>query len=926
MAEGKRSKRRRGARVLSPEGAVEALQASPDSLSLRSRGLDDAVATALAAALPLSTRLHTLILSGNTVTAAGVAELAAALPEGVRVLNLSGNPDVGDAGAGALAEWVLRREGASGGAGGDAARDQGLPPVQLNLSKCGVGPAGAAALAGALPLLSRLNIRGNAVGDEGAAALATALGTPMWCMHSLQALNVANNGIGEAGASALVEAVRAGRCASLSEVALKGNPGVGEAHLAELRWIAVDAKLRHAPRTLDISGLKLGATGATYLAGVLRRLRDAAPSEIDLRSCGIDDEGAAALRAAVEDTACVRLIAVDLDSPEARRLAGACAANELRLRPSVSCFRSVSDRALGDEGATVVAGFLPTAPALPALGLHFNGIGEAGCAALAAALRDHTGLTELSLSSNARGEFWGAHMADALRSNASLCLLDLGGCGVGDAGAAALAEVLASGANTALTELHLDHCGVGAAGAAALAEAAAANSRLVSVWLHGADVDVDGTIDATAFGAAAAALSRATEANRCAHVDAVHGDALVTKPAAVVLDELVARGRLSDEVLRAAGGGAADVASASLAAYRAQCSAHAASWRGGQTVLATVAVEIEGALTVVALGVGTKFLAADIARGVDGAATDTLVRDSHAEVLARRAFLRFVHGQLALHLQTGSSALFESDTSGATMRLRLKPSVSLHMYTSLAPCGAASLGSADAVAADAASAGCLLVKGAGTGRGGFAAVPAQSARADAGMRLSCTDKMVKWQAVGMQGGRLMTLLSRPFYLQSITIGRHYDAARCEAALSTPVREFSMRSGPLSRYPGHAAECGESAADAPESGGIAVVGLGSGRQSGGDGDECLLWSLGDASGEGGLHRHDGRTGRPMVAARDALATLAARSPVCTQSLRAEAAALLHCAGQEAAAAAKDDEWTRAVATLYGAAGDDEVRDT
>ena len=195
-----------------------------------------------------------------------------------------------------------------------------------------------------------------------------------------------------------------------------------------------------------------------------------------------------------------------------------------------------------------------------------------------------------------------------------------------------------------------------------------------------------------------------------------------------------------------------NIAKASIAAYDAALAsvpepARTDAFGGGkQTVLAAVVARDErmDALRVVALGTGTKFMSAvDIEADADAGAR---VRDSHAEVLARRGLRRFLYAQLALASKrsagpstgisrkrtrddddtgdgvTTESARGEGDDAGpgpgsnpgsihgrgahstnyfddANWSVlerdgdgyRVRPSVTFHMYTSSTPCGNAAI-------------------------------------------------------------------------------------------------------------------------------------------------------------------------------------------------------------------------------------------
>ena len=87
-----------------------------------------------------------------------------------------------------------------------------------------------------------------------------------------------------------------------------------------------------------------------------------------------------------------------------------------------------------------------------------------------------------------------------------------------------------------------------------------------------------------------------------------------------------------------------------------------------------------GHLTVVALGVGTKFLAPTVA--TDDSTTGACVRDSHAEVLARRSLLRWIYAQLDLCLQGGLAAECSVLERGPNGKCQLRGTCALHLYTS----------------------------------------------------------------------------------------------------------------------------------------------------------------------------------------------------------------------------------------------------
>ena len=286
-----------------------------------------------------------------------------------------------------------------------------------------------------------------------------------------------------------------------------------------------------------------------------------------------------------------------------------------------------------------------------------------------------------------------------------------------------------------------------------------------------------------------------------------------------------------------------------------------------------------GNLQVMGLGVGTKFLSHDILckeqlLGTNSSSSvDTdkdsygkRIRDCHAEVLARRAFRRQISLEILSDLQTisndndnnQSSALDDKeesitkskytpilervqDSETNNIQYRLKSNVTLHFYTSSAPCGNAtlkkftkmekekfddSLGSDEwptqkhtPIAAHSLRLGqfALLVK-----KDGSIIQPDDNESADPsptkseddthkpsqkkqklwpcrtndnwcppscsitnfnkGTIHSCSDKLCRWNCLGLQGSLLMPILDKPLYMTTLTVGRKFSRAICQRAV------------------------------------------------------------------------------------------------------------------------------------------------
>ena len=224
---------------------------------------------------------------------------------------------------------------------------------------------------------------------------------------------------------------------------------------------------------------------------------------------------------------------------------------------------------------------------------------------------------------------------------------------------------------------------------------------------------------------------------------------------------------------------------------------------GEWTVIAGITAEnADGSHVAVALGTGTKCLSAS---QVCADARGWFLHDAHAEVCARRCLLLYVLEQLKLHADGRPDAsIFRRVADGGGFELR--PRVRLHMYSSRPPCGDAAIfdeaapdvaggsappdakrqrvAAAPAQAAEPASSHRTGLTGARPAssaeaaaegeRGGEACAPGlartKPGRGERTSSMSCSDKLARWAAIGVQGALLSLLLPRPLRLSSLSVG------------------------------------------------------------------------------------------------------------------------------------------------------------
>ncbi|KAI7856344.1 adenosine deaminase/editase [Circinella umbellata] len=209
-----------------------------------------------------------------------------------------------------------------------------------------------------------------------------------------------------------------------------------------------------------------------------------------------------------------------------------------------------------------------------------------------------------------------------------------------------------------------------------------------------------------------------------------------------------------------------------------------------------------------------------------------LVHDSHAEVIAKRGFQRYILDQIEKSLK-GNDGPFcvtsKTDNDNVSPHVTLKSGYSFHMYISQSPCGDASMtGIAESQTAESLAAFQAGSKRKSNtfdltpltnniyankkrkiisnnsiqqqqkqqdecnesfkrGRYGFdnlGILRTKPGRLDSEPTLcmSCSDKLARWNVLGVQSAILTQILENPIYLESIVVGDLFDQVSLERAL------------------------------------------------------------------------------------------------------------------------------------------------
>lgn len=222
-------------------------------------------------------------------------------------------------------------------------------------------------------------------------------------------------------------------------------------------------------------------------------------------------------------------------------------------------------------------------------------------------------------------------------------------------------------------------------------------------------------------------------------------------------------------------------------------------YMGGRKVLAALVMKKGGTDsrgTVICLGTGNRCITGE------GLSQDGLVvNDSHAEVITRRGFLRFLYKQLKTYEFGKEHSVFEPAEDG---RLQIRSDVTFHLYISTAPCGDGALFTHNLKPGEKVeppddndgqhhpvftkSLQGLLRSKMEAGEG---TIPIDTEyrfqswdailRGEKLRTMSCSDKIARWNVLGLQGA-LLSHIMKPVYLSSVTLGNLYHHGHLSRAV------------------------------------------------------------------------------------------------------------------------------------------------
>nr|XP_012635489.1 double-stranded RNA-specific editase 1 [Microcebus murinus] len=171
------------------------------------------------------------------------------------------------------------------------------------------------------------------------------------------------------------------------------------------------------------------------------------------------------------------------------------------------------------------------------------------------------------------------------------------------------------------------------------------------------------------------------------------------------------------------------------------------------------------------------------------------LNDCHAEIISRRSLLRFLYAQLELYVNNKDDqkrSIFQKSERGG---FKLKENVQFHLYISTSPCGDARIFSPHEPILEEPADRHPNRKARGQLRtkieSGEGTIPVRSnasiqtwdgvLQGERLLTMSCSDKIARWNVVGVQGS-LLSIFVEPIYFSSIILGSLYHGDHLSRAM------------------------------------------------------------------------------------------------------------------------------------------------
>ncbi|XP_068108379.1 double-stranded RNA-specific adenosine deaminase isoform X1 [Hyperolius riggenbachi] len=215
----------------------------------------------------------------------------------------------------------------------------------------------------------------------------------------------------------------------------------------------------------------------------------------------------------------------------------------------------------------------------------------------------------------------------------------------------------------------------------------------------------------------------------------------------------------------------------------------------GRKILAAIIMKknSEDLGCVVSIGTGNRCV-----KGEELSLSGETVNDCHAEIIARRGFIRFLYDQLTKYNADAPEESIFEESEGELLRVR--PGITFHLYISTAPCGDGALfdkSCSDQPCPEGDKQHYPLFENPKQGKlrtkveNGEGTIPVESSDIvptwdgiQHGERLrtmSCSDKILRWNVLGLQGG-VLTHFIEPVYLSSVTLGYLFSKGHLTRAI------------------------------------------------------------------------------------------------------------------------------------------------